>query len=97
MKKQTEEPENLRPESPQNGQYTAKPKPRAITAEFVETDGPPEKIDYGTMNLEDAKTSGYTDEAGNAISKATPDIEGSPTGAFTDIGAGRSSAVRKHH
>ena len=52
-------------------------------------------FEYGEMNLQDAKESGYTDENGNAVSKARKDVEGSPTGAYTDIGAGRSSAV--HH
>jgi hypothetical protein len=51
-------------------------------------------VEFGEMNLEDAKESGYTDEEGNAISLAKKDRQGSPTGAFTDIGAGRSSAVR---
>lgn len=51
-------------------------------------------FEFGEMNLEDAKESGYTDEEGNAISFAKKDRQGSPTGAFTDIGAGRSSAVR---
>lgn len=52
------------------------------------------ELEFGEMNLEDAKESGYTDEEGNAISLSKKDREGSPTGAFTDIGAGRSSAVR---
>jgi hypothetical protein len=47
-------------------------------------------------NLKDAKTSGYTDENGKAVSKAKSDKEGSPTGAFTDIGEGRSSVVKRH-
>lgn len=97
MKKTTETSEGLNPEQTFNSNYTAKPKNRALTQELVESEGPPEKIDYGTMNLEDAVESGYTDEEGHAVSMAKPDVEGSPTGAFTDIGAGRSSVVRKHH
>jgi hypothetical protein len=53
-------------------------------------------LDYGKMNLDDAKASGYTDENGKAISKARKDVPGSPTGAYTDIGAGRSSVVHHH-
>lgn len=97
MKKSSETPENLSPEQPFNNNYTAKPKARAITQELIEQDGPAEKIDYGTMNLEDAIESGYTDEEGHAVSLAKKDVEGSPTGAFTDIGAGRSSVVKRHH
>jgi hypothetical protein len=48
------------------------------------------------MNLEDAKESGYTDENGKAVSMAKKDVIGSPTGAYTDIGIGRSSAVVSH-
>lgn len=96
MKKTSDTSENLSPEETFNGTLTAKPKPATITSELIETEGPAEKIDYGTMTLEDAKESGYTDEEGQAVSMAKPDAEGSPTGAFTDIGAGRSSVVRKH-
>lgn len=57
---------------------------------------PPEPDrDNRPANLEDAKISGYTDEKGHAVSKARKDRVGSPTGAYTDIGAGRSSAVHK--
>lgn len=56
----------------------------------------PAPTDYGQMNVQDAKESGYTDEEGNAVSKAKEDVKGSPTGAYTDVGAGRSSAVTKH-
>jgi hypothetical protein len=42
----------------------------------------------------DAKISGYTDKDGHAVSMAKKDVPGHPTGAWTDIGAGRSSAVR---
>lgn len=53
-------------------------------------------MDFGEMNEEDARESGYMDENGKAVSKARHDVEGSPTGAYTDIGAGRSSAVHQH-
>jgi hypothetical protein len=80
-----------------NGNFTAKPKPRPVRAEpLLDNEGPSEEMVYGEANLEDAIESGYTDEDGYAVSMATPDKEGSPTGAYTDIGAGRSSVV-KHH
>ena len=80
-----------------DGNVTAKPKDMAEIADVIVNDDlATETLDFGEMNLEDAKASGYTDENGNAISKAVHDVEGSPTGAFTDIGAGRSSVV-KHH
>ncbi len=53
-------------------------------------------MEYGEMNAEDAKNSGYTDEKGRAVEKARKNVPGSPTGALTDVGAGRSSAVRRH-
>jgi hypothetical protein len=52
-------------------------------------------IDFGKSDLEDAKISGYTDKNGKAVSMAKKDTTGSPTGAYTDIGVGRSSAVHK--
>ncbi|MBC7421206.1 MAG: hypothetical protein H7328_10805 [Bdellovibrio sp.] len=51
-------------------------------------------VDVGTMNEKDAKIPGYTDKNGHAVSNAKKDIPGHPTGALTDIGAGRSSVVR---
>ncbi|WP_373998172.1 hypothetical protein [Bdellovibrio bacteriovorus] len=51
------------------------------------------KMNYGKMNERDARASGYTDKQGRAVDMAKPDVEGSPTGAYTDIGAGRSSVV----
>lgn len=47
--------------------------------------------------MSDAKESGYVGKNGKAVSMAKPDVVGSPTGAFTDIGAGRSSVVKPHH
>ncbi len=80
-----------------DGNVTAKPKDMADVADvIVNEDLSTESLDFGEMNLEDAQISGYTDEEGNAVSKALPDVEGSPTGALTDIGAGRSSVVRHH-
>ena len=63
----------------------------------VEQNGTSESDDsiYGEMNERDAKISGYTDENGHAVSMAKHDVKGSPTGSFTDIGAGRSSVVKK--
>lgn len=52
------------------------------------------KMKYRKANLEDAKISGYTDENGQAIEMAKPDVKGHPTGALTDVGAGRSSVVK---
>lgn len=52
------------------------------------------KMKYRKANLEDAKISGYTDENGNAIEMAKPDVKGHPTGALTDVGAGRSSVAK---
>ncbi len=51
--------------------------------------------DFGDMNEKDARESGYTDENGKAVDMARENKRGSPTGAFTDIGAGRSSVVVK--
>ncbi len=48
----------------------------------------------GEMNVSDAKESGYINESGKAAEKAKEDVLGIPTGAYTDIGAGRSSAVK---
>lgn len=54
----------------------------------------PPSLEYGEMNEDDARESGYTDSEGHAVSMAKKDVKGDPTGAFTDIGAGRSSAVQ---
>jgi hypothetical protein len=75
-----------------NDGFTAQPTPVpgvSQAASEVET-----AFDYGDMNEDDAKASGYTDKKGHAKSMAKPDVKGSPTGAFTDIGAGRSSVVK---
>lgn len=71
-----------------NGKVTARPNTAAA-------DG--EALDFNDMKMtaQDAIESGYMDEQGHAISKARKDVPGSPTGAYTDIGAGRSSVV--HH
>ena len=50
-------------------------------------------MDFGSTNEQEARESGYIGEDGKAVSKARPNTEGSPTGAYTDVGAGRSSAV----
>lgn len=51
--------------------------------------------DFQAMNEADAKELGYTDERGQAVEKARPDVKGEPTGAYTDIGEGHSSVVHK--
>lgn len=59
-----------------------------VTLEPIEVDE-----DFGPMNEADARESGYIDDDGMSVDRARPDEEGSPTGALTDVGAGRSSAV----
>ncbi|MBX2988359.1 MAG: hypothetical protein KF802_10730 [Bdellovibrionaceae bacterium] len=50
-------------------------------------------LSAGTMNEEDARESGYiNDQARPRIPSRAPQ-QGHPTGAYTDIGAGRSSVV----
>lgn len=46
-------------------------------------------------NLKDARELGYMDREGHAVSMARTDRVGHPTGALTDIGEGRSSAVKR--
>lgn len=84
------------PDDSFNGDLSALPKkhhPEPHYSTDKELSG--KKLDYGRMNLTDAKRSGYTDRKGNAVDMAKKDREGIPTGAYTDIGAGRSSAVRR--
>jgi hypothetical protein len=71
--------------------------PNHLTARPHSTNKPIGELEPKDANIEDAKTSGYTDENGNAVSKAKPDVTGSPTGAYTDVGEGRSSVVKPHH
>lgn len=81
-----------------NGGFTAQPhqmdlqNPGTAESDMVTTE-----FDYGSMNEADAKASGYTDQDGHAVSKAKHDVTGSPTGAYTDVGMGRSSAVVSKH
>lgn len=97
MKKITELSPDGAANAPLNGPLTARPKTGGVAPESLEAaEGPAAHVDYGEMNLEDAIESGYTDEEGHAIDMAKDDKEGSPTGAWTDIGAGRSSVVRRH-
>ena len=80
-----------------NGNLTAQPKDIPQVDEgAADTEMGAAVAENSEMNVKDAKDSGYTDEKGQAVSKAKPDVKGSPTGAFTDVGAGRSSAVRPH-
>ncbi len=77
-----------------NAGFTAIPK-GATSADEASAD--PELVaspmEFGTMNERDARESGYIGKNGRAISKSRADKRGSPTGAYTDIGAGRSSVV----
>jgi len=57
----------------------------------------PPSLDFGEANEADARDSGYTDSEGHAVSMAEKDVKGDPTGALTDIGAGRSSAILRRH
>src|SRR5688500_2667404 len=70
-----------------NENRTARPRSSSISDSATD--------EVGEMNIQDAKDLGYTDEQGQAVDTARPNREGSPTGAYTDVGAGRSSAVRK--
>ncbi len=79
-----------------NANFTAIPKDVAQGAN-TDADQLAGGMDYGDMNPEDAAESGYTDASGHAVDMSRPDVEGSPTGAYTDVGAGRSSVVHKKH
>jgi len=80
-----------------NGNLTAQPKDIPQVDEgAADTEMGAAVAENSEMKAQDAKESGYTDDKGQAISKAKPDVKGRPTGAFTDVGAGRSSAVRPH-
>lgn len=77
--------------------YTAIPK--SMNSAAVETgdiDLVESQIEFGEANEDEAREAGYIGEDGKAVDMAKPDKEGSPTGAFTDIGAGRSSVVHHH-
>ena len=78
-----------------NGNFTAIPKDNSQVGADVD-DLRAAEIDYGSMNEEDAKESGYTGANGEAVDMAKPDVEGRPTGALTDLGAGRSGVVERH-
>lgn len=75
------------PDDSFNGNLTAIPK----SLDSEET-----PMEYGEMNEEEARETGYVGKDGRAVEMAKPNIEGSPTGALTDVGAGRSSVVHKH-
>lgn len=77
-----------------NSNLTAIPKGAASVDEAAANpDLIASEIEFGSMNEEDARESGYIAKNGKAVSKARKSKKGSPTGAYTDIGAGRSSAV----
>jgi hypothetical protein len=78
-----------------NANYTAIPKETTPADKASEDpDVVDNNIEYGKMNVRDAKESGYINEKGKAVSKAKRHAHDSPTGAYTDIGEGRSSVVR---
>lgn len=80
-----------------NGNFTAIPKDISqANSAAADADLQATSMDFGEMNAEDAKEAGYTNADGKAVDMAKPDVEGSPTGAYTDVGAGRSSVVHKH-
>ncbi|MBC7371401.1 MAG: hypothetical protein H7326_07550 [Bdellovibrionaceae bacterium] len=85
------------PEDTFNGNYSAMPKAMGTPNINKDTDIGESEIEFGEMNEEDAIESGYTGKDGKAISTAKQDVEGNPTGAYTDIGAGRSSVVHHHN
>lgn len=79
-----------------NDNLTARPKEETSADEAsADADLAATTMDYGEMTVKDAKDSGYTDRDGKAVDMAKKEIPGRPTGAFTDVGAGRSSAVKK--
>lgn len=80
-----------------NGNFTAIPKDMESAGEAsADADLVATPMDFGDMNEADARESGYTDAEGRAVDMAKSDTEGSPTGALTDVGHGRSSVVKKH-
>lgn len=97
MKKITELSPDGTSSDPSNGSFTARPQKQGASPEAViDTEGPAATFDYGEMNLQDAIESGYVNQDGQAADMSKEDIKGSSTGAWTDVGAGRSSAVRRH-
>jgi hypothetical protein len=68
-------------------------KPPQVAEDFSESE---DEIYVTSANERDARESGYMDAEGKAVELAKPDVEGSPTGALTDIGRGRSSVVHPH-
>lgn len=77
--------------------YTAIPK--SLNSAAIETgdaDLVENQFEFGEASEEEAREAGYIGEDGKAVDMAKPDKPGSPTGAFTDIGAGRSSVVHHH-
>jgi hypothetical protein len=79
-----------------NGTYTAIPKQKNSAAiESGDVDLIEEEMEFGKANEKEARESGYVGADGKAVELAKPDVKGSPTGAYTDIGAGRSSVVHQ--
>lgn len=79
-----------------NSNLSARPQGLSSHKHPPDFDPSEKNIDYGEMNLRAAKISGYTDRKGHAVSMSKKDTPGLPTGALTDIGAGRSSVVKKN-
>jgi hypothetical protein len=73
----------MSPDERYNSSFTALPK-----------EPPGEEIEYGEMTEREARESGYINDSGRAVEITRKDIKGSPTNAFTDIGAGRSGVVK---
>lgn len=80
-----------------NEDLTARPKDTGASTEDDLGDITAQPFDYGRTEEEDAKISGYTDEKGQAVSpsKSKDGKPESPTGSYTDVGEGRSSAIRR--
>jgi hypothetical protein len=70
-----------------NQGLTAQPKSRVSEEEIT-------PFDTEHANIKTAQESGYTDKKGHAKGMAKTDVLGHPTGAYTDVGAGRSSVVK---
>jgi hypothetical protein len=80
-----------------NGAYTAIPKQKNSAAlETGDVDLIEEKMEFGKASEREARECGYVGADGKAVEMAKQDVKGSPTGAYTDIGAGRSSVVHPH-
>lgn len=80
---------NITDQNGKNGGITAQPKGDGRSE--VET-----AFDTDSASVTSARKAGYINGEGEAVEMAKSDVEGSPTGAYTDIGSGRSSVVKSH-